>query len=127
MVKTRTKPEDDARFSKFNTDPKFRELPDSEKKHEVSDRFQKIFTDPQYQTATIGIDETGRRIEKPESDLKRLYEIKGVECVDEEGNFKWDVESSEEEGDEVEPDTGVDLYEHETNIPLGDETKKLAI
>jgi hypothetical protein len=90
----------DPRFSKFNTDPKFRDVPEAEKKHQISDRFKEIFTDPNYSGSAVGIDATGKKLEKPENDLKRLYTMKGVECVDEDGNFKWDAVSSDEDQDE---------------------------
>ena len=128
MVKKTKVASPDPRFAKFSTDPKFRTIPQAESKIEVGDRFSKLFTDPEFYTEQVGIDETGRKVEAPENDLKRLYTMKGVECVDEEGNFQWDVESSDEEPvmDE-DVHMGEDFYEDEEEIPMGETTKKISI
>jgi len=114
---------EDPRFKKIHSDPRFRTLPPQEQKIQVDDRFKRMFTEQAFQgPLPAKVDERGKQVTEQENPLKDLYEG----CVDEQGNFKWEVESSEEEQlDTLE--NKEDLWESNEAPPETEPTKRIAV
>lgn len=92
---------EDARFDKVYSDPRFVVAPNKVKKVAVDDRFKKMFTDKQF-NVIAKVDKYGRKIDKKDTyalqnyynkDEEKLKEA-GKKFYDENGKFAWDGESS---------------------------------
>ena len=136
------------RFKKIYSDPKFKPIPKKIKKIELNDkRFEKMFTDKNFISSTE-IDEYGRNISnsKKNNDIEKYYSIKQnkKEKLNKNNNNKEnkneDDESSsdtseefeeflkENQKEEIEYAKEIeDEYNNNKNIPMGEETKRLAI
>lgn len=118
----------DPRFAKIHTDPRFRLTPKEIEKFAVDERFKPMFTEKRFQGAVpTKVDSKGRKVKATKNDLAKVYDVKDIDCIDEEGQFKWDVESSSEE--EV-----LDEYQElpqvwkEPDAPVSDEsTSRIAV
>lgn len=143
---------EDPRFEHVKRDPRFRRMPQSERKFTVDDRFKAMFSNPEFQSE-VQVDKYGRRVEDHSSakEIKKFYrleeeeesqkedsppivDLKGKEeAVD--GNIissdSEDMqESSEDDIDNLEMyanevDDGENVMEEE--VPVGDETNRLAV
>ena len=133
------------RFKKIYSDPKFKPIPKKIKKIELNDkRFEKMFTDKNFISSTE-IDEYGRNISKSKknNDIEKYYSIKHKEKLNKNNNKEnknEDDESSsdtseefeeflkENQKEEIEYAKEIeDEYNNNKNIPMGEETKRLAI
>ena len=136
------------RFKKIYSDPKFKPIPKKIKKIELNDkRFEKMFTDKNFFSSTE-IDEYGRNIpnSKKNNDIEKYYSIKQNKKEkfnknnNNKENKKEDDESSsdtseefeeflkENQKEEIEYAKEIeDEYNNNKNIPMGEETKRLAI
>ena len=136
------------RFKKIYSDPKFKPIPKKIKKIELNDkRFEKMFTDKNFISSTE-IDEYGRNISnsKKNNDIEKYYSIKQNKKVklnknnNNKENKNEDDESSsdtseefeeflkENQKEEIEYAKEIeDEYNNNKNIPMGEETKRLAI
>jgi len=134
------------RFKKIYTDPKFKPIPKKIKKIELNDkRFSKMFTDKNFISSTE-IDEYGRNISnsKKNNDIERYYSIKQnkkEKLNNNNENKNEEEESSSDTSEEFEEflkenqkeeiEYAKEIEEEENNnykeIPMGEETKRLAI
>ena len=136
------------RFKKIYSDPKFKPIPKKIKKIELNDkRFEKMFTDKNFISSTE-IDEYGRNISKSKknNDIEKYYSIK--QNKKEKFNKNNNNKENKNEDDESSSDTSEefeeflkenqkeeieyakeieDEYNNNKNIPMGEETKRLAI
>lgn len=118
----------DKRFAKIHTDPRFRTQKVQDQKLDLDERFTGMFTKKNFQGPVPSkVDERGRKVKEVENPLAELYDTKGLDCIDEKGKFKWDVESSSESEVEEDANLGEDLYEHVENVPEGEESNRLAV
>ncbi|CAG9319497.1 unnamed protein product [Blepharisma stoltei] len=118
----------DSRFSKIHTDPRFRTQKPEDQKVKLDERFTSMFTKKDFQGPVPSkVDERGRKVKDVSNPLTEIYDTSGIECIDAQGKFKWDVESSSSSGEEDEINLGEDLYEQVENIPEGGETNRLAV
>lgn len=116
MGKKTPQTQDDARFDKVYTDPKFVSAPNKLKKVEIDQRFKKMFTEKQF-NVIAKVDKYGRKIDavdnfalqnyyaKEEKPQLSKLELTGKKFYDDEGNFEWQGESSssaEQESSEAE-------------------------
>ncbi|XP_051982174.1 ESF1 homolog [Xyrauchen texanus] len=74
----------DDRFSKVKKDPRFWEMPDTERKVKIDKRFQSMFHDKRFQLKYT-VDKRGRPVNHSSSeDLKRFYKLSDSELSDDE-------------------------------------------
>lgn len=97
-MKNKTPQNDDARFDKVYTDPRFIQAPNKMKKVEIDSRFKKMFDDKQF-NVIAKVDKYGRKIEqKDKFALQNYYnkemEEQGQKFYDEHGHFQWEGKSS---------------------------------
>ena len=66
---------EDSRFSKFNTDPKFRNVPKKQRKVQIDERFQSMFKDKKF-VSKVSVDKRGRPGNySTTEDYKKLYHL----------------------------------------------------
>lgn len=121
---------DDPRFKKVHSDPRFRVLAQKEKKLQVDDRFRSMFTETEFQVPVpLKVDERGVGVTSVLNPLAHLYDTTDIKCIDSEGNFKWEVESSSESEAENSIPQGLDLYEGQLeNVKVSEEaTTRVAV
>jgi NUC153 domain len=117
----------DKRFKKIYSDPRFRKLALKERKIQLDDRFKAMFTQPEFQLPVpLKVDERGVEIKSVQNPLAHVYNTENIECIDSEGNFKWEVPNSSESEEEVVMENTPDIYV-EPNPPLGQETSRIAV
>ena len=84
---------DDPRFSKFQTDPKFRTVPRKERKVKIDDRFSAVLKDKKF-VSKVNVDKRGRPGNfSTKENYQKFYELDSS-----------DSESSDEEDDDKEKD-----------------------
>lgn len=100
MGKKTPQTQDDARFDKVYTDPRFVSAPNKLKKVEIDQRFKKMFTEKQF-NVIAKVDKYGRKIDQVDNFALQNYyakeekpqlsklEITGKKFYDDEGNFEW--------------------------------------
>lgn len=98
-MSNKTPQNDDARFDKVYTDPRFIQAPNKMKKVEIDSRFKKMFDDKQF-NVIAKVDKYGRKINKKDTFALQNYynkeiEEQGKKFYDESGNFNWDGKSSD--------------------------------
>ena len=125
------KPMEDPRFKKIYSDPRFRVLAQKERKLQVDSRFKSMFTDAEFQVPVpLKVNERGIQVTSVENPLAHLYDTTEIQCIDAEGNFKWEVpSSSDSEGDIAMPEA-LDLYENANGEKVKtaeEETRRLAV
>lgn len=90
MGKTSTNQiDDDARFDKVYSDPRFIKAPNKVKKVEVDNRFKSMFTDKTF-NQVAKVDKYGRKINKQDTYALQNYyqgEKEGSKFYDEQGKF----------------------------------------
>lgn len=117
----------DQRFAKIYNDPRFRTLARKERKVQLDPRFSSMFTSAEFQgPISKSVDERGKKVTEIVNPLARVFDTSEIQCIDEEGNFKWEVQSSSSSEPEIQMEIGTDLYQEE-NVPTGEETLRLAI
>lgn len=117
----------DQRFAKIYSDPRFRTLAKKERKVQLDPRFSSMFTSAEFQgPISKNVDERGKKVTEVTNPLTRVFDTSEVQCIDDEGNFKWEVQSSSSSEPDVQMEVGEDLYQ-EDSVPTGDETLKLAL
>ena len=80
---------DDPRFSKFQTDPKFRTVPRKERKVKIDDRFKAVLKDEKF-VSKVNVDKRGRPGSfSTKENYQKFYDLDSS-----------DTESSEDEDDE---------------------------
>ena len=117
----------DKRFEKIYSDPRFRTLAKKERKIQLDPRFQSMFTSPEFQMPVAqNVDERGKKVTEVSNPLTRVFDTAGIQCIDEEGNFKWEVQSSSSSEEQEEIQLGTELYVEEP-VKTGDETLRIAV
>lgn len=116
-LKINQKIENDSRFSKISSDPKFKEIPKKVRKIEVTDpRFVKMFTDKRFHD-DLNYDEYGRKLKnkyKSRNELKRFYTHEKEDDYEEEeeGGENY-LDENDEEKEEIDQEV---LDEEEQDI-----------
>lgn len=107
--------ESDERFKHLASDPRFKTLRKKQKKVNIDDRFQSMFTDKKF-TLKYSIDKRGRNQKKTSGeDLKKYYHLE-TEARGRKPNTR-----EEEEEDKVEPPVEEEPSESESAKDLGDD------
>jgi hypothetical protein len=115
----------DDRFQKIYSDPRFRTLAKKERKIQLDPRFQAMFTETEFQPPVPGnVDERGKKVKQVFNPLAKVFDTSQVQCIDEEGNFKWEVQSSSSSDEDVQMLPGTEVEE---NVVTGDETLRIAV
>lgn len=129
MVKLKDKAKiKDERFKKILSDPRFRTLAKKERKIQLDDRFKAMFTNPEFQVPVpLKVDERGVEVSEVQNPLVHAYDTTGMTCIDEEGNFKWDVPSSSESEEEMAALEPQPMMVEQEKAPLGDASKRIAV
>ena len=128
------------RFEKINNDPKFKPIPKKVHKVELNDnRFNAMFSNKDFYS-TSKVDKYGKKIDKEDKDYMDEYYIK----KEKNKNKKEKKKKKEEKEEEEESDTSEEFQEfldnmnkqnmielqqeeNEENIPMGQETSRIAI
>jgi hypothetical protein len=120
----------DERFARIKTDPRFKAPPKNIQKLQVDDRFSSMFTDKKFRGPIPDkVDERGRPITEVENPIASLYDVDESQCIDQKGNFKWDVQSSSEEELDLNEEelANADLWQEQEEAPMGDATYRIAV
>lgn len=142
--------EENSRFSRVLKDPRFRRPAKKTSKIVVDDRFKGIFSDPKF-TRPYSVDKYGRKVETKKASKKemekfyRLESEEDSEGIDTDASIEDDFSTAEDEasgsedsgsesGDETETEAEAVLEDAfaqhplvNTNVVLGDATRRLAI
>jgi len=83
-----------------------------------------MFTEKRFQGAVpTKVDSKGRKVKGAKNDLAKLYDVKDIDCIDADGQFRWDVESSSEEEVLDEMEETPQIW-NEPEAPVSDESSK---
>ena len=119
--KINTKIENDSRFNKISSDPKFKEIPKKVRKVEITDpRFAKMFTDKRFHD-DLQYDEYGRKLknkDKSKNELKKFYtheqedDVDQDEVEEEEESYSKEEVLDEKENEKVSSDQEKEIGSH---------------
>lgn len=120
-AKINTKIENDSRFNKISSDPKFKEIPKKVRKVEITDpRFAKMFTDKRFHD-DLQYDEYGRKLknkDKSKNELKKFYtheqedDVDQDEVEEEEESYSKEEVLDEKENEKVSSDQEKEIGSH---------------
>ncbi|OQR98341.1 pre-rRNA-processing protein ESF1 [Thraustotheca clavata] len=143
----------DPRFSKVHNDPRFARNSKKRNKVQLDKRFQAVLTDTKFQSVQGKYDKYGRRIEKQENEMKKYYNLEEDEEEDDaeekatelkkpmtaaekriaylnkmaRGELSDGSDTSESSDSEAEAEEEEQVEEEEEDIPMGEETKRIAV